>query len=74
MSLKPFVAVPKTDREWQKWALDSGDTLFIVGSGDPNGVHTASRPRLFMRTDGGVGTSVYYKSTDGVATGWVALP
>lgn len=43
-----------------------------VGAGTPNGNVVGSRPDLYLRTDGGAGTTLYYKTTDGVATGWAA--
>lgn len=46
----------------------------IDGAGSPEGVVAADKGALYLRTDGGVGSSVYYKSTDAVTTGWVALP
>ena len=43
-----------------------------AGTGSPEGVVVASRGAVFLRTDGGATTTLYVKSTDGVATGWVA--
>jgi len=44
-----------------------------VGSGSPESVVTASRGSLYLRIDGGTGTSLYVKeTTDGSNTGWVA--
>lgn len=73
MPLKPPVTYPATDREFQKWCRDSGDTRLLTGTGSPNGVYVANRGTLFIRTDGGVGSTLYYKTTDNVATGWTAL-
>ena len=70
MSLTPFIAVPKTDREWQHWMRASEDTRFISGSGDPNGVYMGNRGQVFLRTDTG---DIYKKTTDSAKTGWVAL-
>ena len=45
----------------------------IVGAGSPAGVIVANRGALFLRTDGGAGTSMYVKEADdGLATGWAA--
>lgn len=45
----------------------------FVGVGDPDGVIVANVGSLFLRTDGGAGTSMYCKeSGSGLATGWVA--
>ena len=71
MSLKPFVAVPKTDREWQKWVRETYDLRLQFGEGAPNIV--ADIGTLYMRTDGGAGTTLYVKeSGNGLVTGWVA--
>jgi len=53
----------------------------LSGAGSPEGVVTASQGRLYERTDGGVGTTIYYKSSGGVIsqtnagtnTGWLPL-
>lgn len=49
--------------------------LLFIGSGDPNTVVTASPPALYLNRAGGVGATVWYKSS-GLATdtNWVALP
>ena len=73
MPLKPPVTIPKSDREFAGWCRDTGDTRLITGTGDPNGVWTANRGTQFLRTDGGVGSTLYIKETDSVATGWRAL-
>lgn len=45
----------------------------FVGTGDPSGVIVANRGAVFLRTDGGAGTSMYLKEADdGLATGWAA--
>jgi hypothetical protein len=49
------------------------------GTGSPEGVVSAPQGSLFRRTDGGVGTSVYVKTSGGIdpdaltSTGWTAL-
>jgi len=43
----------------------------LVGTGDPNGVVTALQGSIFLRTDGGAGTSLY-TNTNGT-TGWSAV-
>lgn len=46
---------------------------FTFGEGSPEGVVTASRGAIYVRTDGGAGTTLYVKETgDGTATGWTA--
>jgi hypothetical protein len=45
----------------------------FVGVGSPAGKIFANRGSLYLRTDGGAGTSLYVKeSGDGLATGWAA--
>ncbi|MCG8431655.1 MAG: hypothetical protein MJA29_10835 [Candidatus Omnitrophica bacterium] len=44
----------------------------IVGTGAPEGVVTASIGHLFLRTDGGAGTTLYVKESGTDAFGWVA--
>jgi hypothetical protein len=45
----------------------------FVGSGDPEAVVAAGIGSLFLREDGGTGTSLYVKEDDdGLNTGWVA--
>jgi hypothetical protein len=73
MSLKPPVQMPKTDREFMRWLLDSHDMRLMFGTGTPLGIVVADRGTLYMRTDGGAGTTLYAKEADdGLATGWVA--
>lgn len=42
------------------------------GTGDPEGVVTATRGSTFHRIDGGAGTSFYVKESDTTNTGWAA--
>jgi hypothetical protein len=73
MSLKPFVAVPKTDREWQKWLLETHDQRLRFGAGSPLNVVVADIGTLYIRTDGGANTTLYVKEAgNGLSTGWVA--
>jgi len=50
----------------------SATTGFFAGTGSPNTVVTAAVGSIFMRTDGGAGTSIYVKETGTGNTGWVA--
>jgi hypothetical protein len=50
--------------------IDAGD--IIRGAGSPEGVVTASVSTLYVRTDGGAGTTLYVKETGSGNTGWVA--
>jgi len=65
--------VPKTDREWQKWARETHDMRLLFGAGSPLNVVTADIGTLYLRTDGGAGTTLYVKeANNGLSTGWVA--
>ena len=44
-----------------------------AGTGSPEGVVTASLGSLYRRTNGGVGTTLYYKSSGTGNTGWTAI-
>lgn len=50
----------------------SGQSV-IQGSGSPEGVVSAVQGSIFMRSDGGVGTSVYIKESGSGNTGWTAI-
>lgn len=45
--------------------------LVMSGTGSPEGVVTAPVGRLYLRTDGGAGTSMYIKESGTGNTGWV---
>ena len=63
MSLKPFVAVPQTDREWQKWLRETYDEGVLSGYGSPEGSVAAPIGKLYRRLDGGAGTTLYVKES-----------
>lgn len=47
--------------------------LPLRGAGSPEGFVVANRGRMYLRTDGGVGSTLYVKeANDGAATGWAA--
>lgn len=50
-----------------------GATVLIRdGNGSPEGVLVANKGSLYLRRDGGAGTTFYVKeSGDGLSTGWV---
>ena len=52
--------------------LPSTGPQIYSGSGSPEGVVTAAIGSLYMRTDGGAGTSLYVKESGTGNTGWVA--
>jgi len=45
--------------------------LIFTGTGTPEGVQTANVGSIFLRTDGGAGTSIYVKESGTGNTGWV---
>jgi len=49
-----------------------GPNLF-TGTGDPNGVVTARIGSMYLRSDGGQATTVYYKESGTGNTGWVGI-
>lgn len=55
-----------------KVRFGSGPTDIICGSGTPEAAVTATVGSLFMRTNGGAGTSLYVKESGSGNTGWVA--
>lgn len=50
----------------------SGTATIQAGNGSPEGVVTATVGSLYMRTDGGAGTTLYVKESGAGNTGWVA--
>jgi hypothetical protein len=48
------------------------DALVVSGSGSPEGVVTASVGKLYLRTNGGAGTTLYVKESGTGNTGWAA--
>jgi hypothetical protein len=45
--------------------------LIISGTGSPEGVEVAPVSSIFLRSDGGADTSIYFKETGAGNTGWV---
>lgn len=55
-------------------AMNAAQTVTIQrGTGTPEGAVTASVGSLFLRTDGGTGTTLYRKESGSGNTGWVAV-
>jgi hypothetical protein len=52
--------------------VGAGATEWTSGTGSPEGVLTAVVGSMWMRTDGGTGTTLYVKETGTGNTGWVA--
>lgn len=73
MPIKPPVTMPTTDRDFMRWLLAAHDLRVKFGTGSPEGLVVADRGTIYMRTDGGIGTTMYSKEAgDGLATGWEA--
>ena len=73
MAIKPPVTMPDNDRAFQAWLREAYDLRLKFGEGSPEGVVVANRGTLYMRLDGGAGTTLYVKeSGDGLDTGWTA--
>jgi len=53
--------------------LDALLARVTEGEGSPEGVVEADKGALYLRQDGAPGTFGYCKTTDSVATGWVAV-
>jgi hypothetical protein len=53
--------------------LTAALSFIFRGAGDPEGVVMAAQGSLFLRTDGGAGTTVYAKNSGAGNTGWGAL-
>lgn len=52
--------------------LASGYALPLTGSGSPAGAVSAPVGTLYLRTDGGAGTTLYVKESGTGSSGWVA--
>ncbi len=49
-----------------------GAAQVLSGTGSPNSVVAAPQGSIFLRTDGGIGTTLYVKETGSGNTGWTA--
>jgi hypothetical protein len=52
--------------------LTPGNAFITSGTGSPNSVVTAPVGSMFLRTDGGAGTTLYIKEAGAGNTGWQA--
>lgn len=64
------MSTPESARLWSLIRQLQGAVRF--GAGSPNSVVTAPVGTIFLRTDGGAGTTLYVKETGTGNTGWVA--
>lgn len=56
-----------------RWDANGYDDITIMkGRGDPEGIVVAGRGSLYLRTDGGAGSTLYVKQTGSGNTGWAA--
>jgi len=53
--------------------LMASGAKILSGSGSPEGVYTAPVGSMFLRTDGGAGTTIYAKESGTGNTGWSGL-
>jgi hypothetical protein len=53
--------------------LDALLARILEGEGSPEGVVVADRSAIYMNQTGAPGSFLWCKTTDGVATGWVAV-
>lgn len=73
MALKPPAALWTNFREFLQWCRNTYPTNLLSGDGSPEGVVTANRGTLYLRTDGSTSTTLYVKTADdGENTGWTA--
>lgn len=72
MGIKAPASTPKNDREFNKWCRETEVDYIHRGTGSPEGVVVAPRGHLYLRSDGGAGTTMYVKETGTGATGWGA--
>lgn len=75
----------KTHRHWPVFEVDPSVSGFVLGNGlvkpsikvqtgngSPEGVLAAPVGSMYLRTDGGAGSTLYVKESGKAATGWVA--
>lgn len=73
MSILAPATMPKTDREFMSWLQAAYDLRVMFGTGSPAGVVVANRGKIYLRSDGGAGSTFYVKeSGDGTSAGWAA--
>ncbi len=73
MGLKAPAAVPADIRQFRSWCRETEIDFIHRGEGSPEGVVVAPRGHLYLRSDGGAGTTLYVKeANDTTAVGWAA--
>lgn len=73
----PIAGDKTVSAPWFAWFLALKaliDGHLLVGNGSPAGVVVARRGTLFLRIDGGAGSTLWVKeANDGLASGWRAV-
>jgi hypothetical protein len=72
MAILPPVTTPKNDRELFSWLRVAHDLNVLFGTGTPETNVTAPIGTMYLRKDGGAGTTLYVKESGTGATGWAA--
>ena len=73
MGLKAPAAFPADQALFSRWCRETEVDFIIRGTGSPEAVRAAPIGYLYLRRDGGAGTTLYVKEADdGLSTGWVA--
>lgn len=68
----PFRFIRNTSTHTRFSMTDSNSVQIVAGTGDPNGTFSAGVGSLFLRSNGGAGTTLYVKESGSGTTGWVA--
>jgi len=71
-STNPALGASDTAYPSQKAVRDHVAARVLQGTGSPETVVTAPVGTLFLRTDGGAGTTLYVKESGAGNTGWIA--
>lgn len=77
-----MIPSPMLYADWREWAsvlvavleqqAREGRLVVVFGTGSPEGRETAPKGAVYIRSDGGPGTTLYVKETAGGKTGWAA--
>lgn len=68
----PLELNPGSSTQVDSLRLQSGGPTYSRGTGSPEGAVTAPIGSLYVRTDGGAGTTLYVKESGTGNTGWIA--
>ena len=67
-----FIRTQTIQGVWSTWKKVINDETVMSGAGSPEGVVAAPVGTIYLRTDGGTGTTLYVKESGTGNTGWVA--